>query len=154
MGNVSDLVGNIGELINLLVPIVFTLALLFFFWGLARFILSSGEEKEKSKGIMIWGIVALFIMSSVWGITAYIGSALGVGENVAGPNTSNLLPKSSNSSSGFVNQSGSSNNMTSSVVLPKYDPSTANTSEVYHNNASDVQVTSPQLLEEMSGSTR
>ncbi len=93
LGNVSDLVGNIGELINLLVPIVFTLALLFFFWGLARFILSSGEEKEKSKGIMIWGIVALFIMSSVWGITAYIGSALGVGENVAGPNTSNLLPK-------------------------------------------------------------
>lgn len=60
----------IGDLIGLATPIVVALALLYFFWGLAQYILSQGSEEKKkdSKNIMIWGILALFIMVSVWGI--------------------------------------------------------------------------------------
>ena len=78
LSNLSGLITSVGDIINLLIPIVFALALLYFFWGLAKFILSSGEDKEKGKNIMIWGIVALFVMASVWGIVGFIQSALGV----------------------------------------------------------------------------
>jgi len=68
---------NITDIINLLIGIikqasilVVALALLFFFWGLAKFILQAGNEEKKNEGrqIMVWGIIALFIMISVWGI--------------------------------------------------------------------------------------
>lgn len=68
------------QLINVLLPIVVALALLYFFWGLAKFILNAGDEDEqkKAKGIMIWGILAFFIMSAVWGIVGFVSSATGL----------------------------------------------------------------------------
>lgn len=63
---------ELGNLINLATPIVVALALLYFFWGLATYILTAGggeaEGKKKGRDIMIWGILALFIMVSIWGI--------------------------------------------------------------------------------------
>lgn len=71
-----------------LIPIAFTLALLFFFWGVAKYIWSEGQSKEDGRKIMIWGIVALFVMSSVWGIIAFIQNDL-----LGGPvNTAGKIP--------------------------------------------------------------
>jgi hypothetical protein len=79
-GNIIGLVDLIGTVIGLLTPIVVGLALLYFFWGLAKYILASGDEsaKESGKNIMIWGIIALFVMISVWGIVRLIGTTIGV----------------------------------------------------------------------------
>jgi hypothetical protein len=76
----ENLVDAIGRIVQALTPIVVALALLYFFWGLAKYILASGDEVDKAKGrdIMIWGIVALFVMVSVWGIVEILGSALSV----------------------------------------------------------------------------
>ena len=72
---------NITDIINLLIGIikqagilVVALALLFFFWGLSKFILQAGSEDGRKEGrnIMLWGIIALFIMISVWGIVAVL----------------------------------------------------------------------------------
>ncbi len=83
LDNIEQLIVSVSNIINLLVPIVFTLALLYFFWGLANYILKAGEEKEEGKNIMIWGIVALFVMASVWGIVGFIQTALDVDEGSA-----------------------------------------------------------------------
>jgi len=88
--NVQTLLVNVGKVMNLLVPIIFTLALLYFFWGLANYILKAGEEKEEGKNIMIWGIVALFVMASVWGIINFISSSFGL-NNEQAPNLPNLI---------------------------------------------------------------
>lgn len=81
LSNIKKLVIAIGDIIELLIPIVFALALLYFFWGLGRYILGTGQGKEDGKSIMVWGIVGLFLMASVWGIVKFIGDALGVGTN-------------------------------------------------------------------------
>lgn len=77
--NVEGTLRNFLNLINdTLLPIVIALALLYFFWGLAKFILSSGgdeEERTKGKNIMLWGIIAFFVMVSVWGIVNFFGDA-------------------------------------------------------------------------------
>jgi hypothetical protein len=83
LGEIGNLVGQIGSIIDLLLPIVVAIALLAFFWGLAKFIFAAGDEsaKEQGKRIMIWGIVALFVIVSVWGLVNFLGDATGVGQD-------------------------------------------------------------------------
>lgn len=78
--NVEAFFTSIGRIVGVLLPIVVALALLAFFWGLAKFIFSAGNEeaKEEGKRIMIWGLVALFVMVSVWGLVTFIGDALNI----------------------------------------------------------------------------
>jgi thiol:disulfide interchange protein len=62
-------------LIDSLIPIVFGLALLAFFWGLAMYLFSfSGDDKEKKKGraLMIYGVLVLFVAASIWGIVGLL----------------------------------------------------------------------------------
>jgi len=77
---IRELIVSIGEIVKLAIPIAVGAALLFFFWGLAKFILKSGDPKAKEEGrnIMIWGVVALFVMVSVWGIVGFIQRNLGI----------------------------------------------------------------------------
>ena len=73
---------------NILIPLAFTLALLFFFWGVAKYIWSAGDAKEEGKKIMVWGVIALFVMSSIWGIINFLKTDIG-GLN----NTTMTIPK-------------------------------------------------------------
>jgi len=53
-------------------------ALLIFLWGLMRFIFRvGGDEKAVTEGknIMIWGVVSLFVMVSIWGIIGFFQRA-------------------------------------------------------------------------------
>jgi len=78
--NVETLLRSIGRLVDLALPIVVAIALLGFFWGLAKFIFAAGNEvdSEQGKKLMIWSLVALFVMVSVWGLVRFIGNALNV----------------------------------------------------------------------------
>ena len=62
------------------VPIIFTLAFIYFIVGVIKYVISD-SEKDKAKGrqFMIWGIVALFAMVSVWGLVRVIGNTFGIG---------------------------------------------------------------------------
>ena len=76
----QDLLPSVSSLLGRLIPIVFGIALLTFFWGLARFIYNAGDEKriEEGKRIMVWGLIALFVMASIWGIIRLIQGDLGI----------------------------------------------------------------------------
>ena len=65
--------------VNLLIPVVVSLALLVFFWGLAKFMLSAGDETgvQEGKQLMLWGTIALFIMVSIFGIVGLIAGDFG-----------------------------------------------------------------------------
>lgn len=83
LSNVSALVTSIGLIVNKIIPIMFAIALLGFFYGLVRYIFGGEESKVDSKKTMIWGVVALFVMASVWGLVAWIGAAVGVDQGTA-----------------------------------------------------------------------
>ncbi|MBX4210523.1 hypothetical protein KW783_00935 [Candidatus Parcubacteria bacterium] len=87
--NVQNLVASLGNIVKYLIPIAFAAALLFFFWGLARFMLNAGDETKKVEGknLMIWGLITLFVMASVWGIIHFLGGSLGIeqGGNITPP---------------------------------------------------------------------
>ncbi len=75
-----DIIDVFLNLIDQLILVILALALLFFLWGVARFILKADNEAEREKGkkVMIWGLIALFVMVSVWGIVALFQETLGV----------------------------------------------------------------------------
>jgi hypothetical protein len=80
LNNIQRLLDSIGRLISAALPIVAGLALLAFFWGVAMFIFAQADESKKveAKKIMIWSVVALFVMVSVWGLVRFINNALGI----------------------------------------------------------------------------
>ena len=79
-GGVDNALTKIGNLISQATPIVVALALLAFFWGLVTYIFGSSNDEKRKKGIhiMVWGIIALFVMLSVFGIINALQSTLGV----------------------------------------------------------------------------
>jgi hypothetical protein len=65
---------RIMDIVELLIILVAALALLAFFFGLMKFIFKvGGDEKaiEQGRNLMKWGIIALFVMMSVWGIIRF-----------------------------------------------------------------------------------
>lgn len=76
-------VETFSDIINALIPVVVALALLVFFWGLVMFIFNQSNEEKRGKGkdIMIWGIIALFVMVSVWGLVNLLAETFNVGQD-------------------------------------------------------------------------
>ncbi len=74
---ITDLIdAAFGIVQDVLIPLAFALCLLYFFWGVAKYLKSEGEGKGEGRKVMIWGVVALFIAVSIWGIIAFIQSEL------------------------------------------------------------------------------
>lgn len=88
LDGVKGLIKDFKDIINLTIPVVFGLALIFFFWGLAQFILHSDDEKarEDGKQRMLWGIIAIFVIVSIYGILGFIGDSVGIKVNIGGEN--------------------------------------------------------------------
>lgn len=64
-------IDNIVEfIINPLIGLLFALALAFFVWGAAQLILKSDEasERKKYQNALMWGLIGMFVMASVFGI--------------------------------------------------------------------------------------
>lgn len=66
----SDLVFDVIFILNLIVPLIIGIALLGFFWGIFLYAFKTDDETARgnAKEIMWWGIIALFVMISVFGI--------------------------------------------------------------------------------------
>ena len=80
IGTVGDIFGWATCLIsNAVIPLLFSGALAIFIFGVVKFI-GNSDSKEKGKGrdFMIWGIVGLFVMISVWGLVNVFNATFGV----------------------------------------------------------------------------
>ena len=78
------------NLLNTLVPIIIALAVVWFLWNVFQFIVKDGDDKDKAKSGMIWGIVAIAVMVSVWGLVGILTSTFGT--KGVGAEIPNLLP--------------------------------------------------------------
>ena len=69
----------VSTFLNGVIGLFITLAIVVFFWGLIKYLWSMDHENA-SEGlkIMFWGIVAIFVMVSIWGIIRLLQSTLSV----------------------------------------------------------------------------
>lgn len=73
MPEVKDLLGKIANLIlNPLIILGFTVATIYLFYGIAEMIWKSDSKDETSKKNVMYGVIGLFIMFSVYGILSLV----------------------------------------------------------------------------------
>jgi hypothetical protein len=92
MSATSDLVSKFSQyVINPAILIVFSFGFFLFIWGLVVFLWSLGEGGESGTGKqhMLWGIVGMLVMVSVWGIIGLIENTFGIG-NAGGTDASSM----------------------------------------------------------------
>jgi len=73
--------GIIGVINTYLVPLVFTIALIVFLFGVARkYIFSHGDPTKVAEGhkLILWGIIGFVVMLSVWGLVNIVTSVFGL----------------------------------------------------------------------------
>ncbi len=66
-------------LINPFIVLLFTVALVWFLYGVFKFLSNSGNDEERSTGKrhILWGIIGMFIMMSVFTIMQIIVRTIG-----------------------------------------------------------------------------
>ena len=83
--NVQTFLGFITCIINnSIIPLIFAIAIVMFIWGAVKFFIIEADEEAKrqqGKQFMIWGVVALAVMISVWGLISILGTTFGLKVN-------------------------------------------------------------------------
>jgi hypothetical protein len=78
----QDVLCYITGIINSsVIPLIFALATVMFVWGVVQFfIINANEEAKRAQGkqFMIWGIIALAVMLSVWGLVGILGNTFSI----------------------------------------------------------------------------
>ncbi len=75
---IRNMATAIRNIVDILIPVVFGLGVLAFFWGLVKYLFGSDHDKEQAKKTMLWGVVAIFVMSAIWGLVRFLGTTFGV----------------------------------------------------------------------------
>ncbi len=78
---IKSLIKAVGALVQQLTALAAGAGLLAFFWGIVRFLFAAGGDEKaitEGKKFMGWGLVALFVMMSVWGIIEFFQTSLGL----------------------------------------------------------------------------
>lgn len=86
---IERLAGAVGDILQWIVVILIALAVVYFLVGLLNFMRKEGEERAKAKTDMLWGIIIIAVMVSVWGLVEFIQDLVGVDSNVT-PQTPNI----------------------------------------------------------------
>jgi hypothetical protein len=105
--NANGLIGRIASIGNVVVYLLIALAVVYIVWSCVRYFImgQSGDENRKAAGLQIlWGIVGLFIILSIWGIVNLLLNTFGTNNNVP----TDRIPNA-NFVSGQSNSNSSSN---------------------------------------------
>ncbi|MDP3726548.1 MAG: pilin [bacterium] len=74
------------QLLDAAVPIVITLALIYFIYGVTSYVTAKDDEKKaEARNVMIYGTIGLFFIVSVWGIVTLLQQFTGVQPLTAPP---------------------------------------------------------------------
>lgn len=77
LGGILDL---IGCLLRGVIPILVTSAIIVFIYGIVTYIRNADNAEKRKEGnlFMLYGLIALFVMVSIWALVGILGATLGV----------------------------------------------------------------------------
>ncbi len=77
----SSTTGLIGAMNTVVVPVILALAFAAFVWGIVYYFFLHGSEetkREEGRQFILWGVVGLAVLFSVWGLVNLLLSTLGI----------------------------------------------------------------------------
>lgn len=74
----TTLITHITELVALVIPIAFAIALFAFFWTLFRGFgkTDSVDKRAEARQALVWSLIALFVIITLSGIVALFGASI------------------------------------------------------------------------------
>ena len=76
---VLTIANRVKAVLDAIVPIAITLALIWFIWGVAKYVTAKeDEEKTEARSVMIYGVIGLFVIVAVWGLVGLLIQFTGV----------------------------------------------------------------------------
>lgn len=79
--NVKDaasLIDLVNSILKSVLPIIIAIAVIYFVYNAFMYMIAADEERKgEAKSKMIYGIIALFVMVSVWGLVAVLSGTFG-----------------------------------------------------------------------------
>ena len=103
---IGDLLINVISTFNMLVTLLFIVALLVFAWGVIRMIIAAGQGPQalqQAKTVLLWGIIGMAVLASISGIVLLVQQFFGVQGN-----STMQVPQFSGTSSSNAPPTGSS----------------------------------------------
>ncbi len=61
------------------IPVILGISFVVFLWGIVHYYILHGadtNEREHARSFMLWGLIGMVLLFTVWGIVNLIGSAL------------------------------------------------------------------------------
>lgn len=92
ISNLDNIFTFIKNTLNTILPLIIALAVVYFIWGIFRFVMAGDEEaKAAAKDKIIYGVIGLFVMVSVWGLVNILVNTFGL-TNTTPTNITGQLP--------------------------------------------------------------
>ena len=92
--NLTTFIGSLKTLLNTLIPLIFVIALIYFLWGIVQYLQTSGKDPkahEVARSHMIYGIIALAVMATVFGLINWLAGTAGLTSNsITLPSVTNI----------------------------------------------------------------
>ena len=78
---IANTASNLQSVLYSIIPLLFVIALLYFLWGVVQFLRNAGVDPkahDAGKTHMIYGIIALAVMASVFGLINWLAGTAGL----------------------------------------------------------------------------
>lgn len=77
---IEDILFEFAFVLERAFPVIISLAILFFLWGLTRYILKTDdvEGRKGARSMMTWGVIIIFVMVSLWGLVNFLDGLFGL----------------------------------------------------------------------------
>ena len=71
---------NLLKTANIIVTLLFVVALLVFAYGIIRFLFAAGDPAQvsQSKGYILWGVIGMAVLASLFGLIVFLRTVFGV----------------------------------------------------------------------------
>lgn len=78
-GTIEAILCRISNILNTIIPIIIVLGVVYFVWGVVSYVLSGDEEAKKAgRDRMIFGIIGLVVIVSMWGLVKVVTDTFGL----------------------------------------------------------------------------
>ncbi len=75
-----SLINITKTVLNYIIPILITFAVIYFIWGVISYVISKDEEaRAESRDKIIYGVIGIFVIVAIWGLVGFLSTTLGVG---------------------------------------------------------------------------
>jgi hypothetical protein len=85
----------VGSILSTIFPAFLAIAVFVVIYGILKFIIHADDESERAKGrwALLWGIVGIFLMLSVWGLVWILVNTFGLSDNTPVVPVGSVVPQ-------------------------------------------------------------